>query len=344
MRTLLWTGPRELALREGELPTPGEGEALLKVESVGICGSELSGYLGESSIRVPPLVMGHEFTGTLQGPLPEGATLGDGSPAKEGQAVLVNPLVSCSVCDRCRAGRPNICRNRQLLGAHRAGAFAEFVAIPLSYAFARPASMDADSGAMAEPLACSVRAVRRSLVQAGKPLLILGAGPIGLFCLAAAKAMGVGPIMITDTSPTRLQTAKEWGADVTLDPRSDNVSNTVARVTDNGLGAAIDAVGVAATRQQAIQAVVPGGRVVMIGLHDENTQLHINYIVRQETEVVGCFAYTPDDFAQAVSYLSDGLLRASPDWLDVRPLDAGPDSFEELLAGRSPFSKIVMHP
>jgi L-iditol 2-dehydrogenase len=333
-----------MELREAEVPVPRLGEALLRVESVGICGSELSGYLGESSIRVPPLVMGHEFSGTLVGPLPSGATLGDGSPAHDGQAVLVNPLVSCGTCDLCQAGRPNICRSRQLIGAHRAGAFAELVAVPLGYAFPRLAGLPADSGAMAEPLACSVRAVRRSRVSSGEPLLILGAGPIGLFALVAARALGVGPIIITDTSAARLEVAQRWGADVVLDPRSDDVSAAVKRTTGDMLGAAIDAVGVVATRQQALQSVMPGGHVVMIGLHDENTQLHINYLVRQEIEVYGCFAYTPDDFAQAVSYLNDGHLRATPDWLDVRPLAAGPAAFEELLAGRSAYSKIVLHP
>ena len=340
MDTLLWLGPSTMHMRRVALPTLTTGEVLIKVSAVGICGSELSGYLGHNSLRKPPLIMGHEATGRVV-QTTEG-TFADGSATREGVRVTFNPLISCGECDRCRANRPNLCRKRQIIGVHRAGAFAQFVAVPANQCYALPNALSESMASLAEPLACAVRAVSLARVRAEDTLLILGAGPIGLFCLAAARAMGIEHVLITDVSPARLAVAERWGATSVINAHASNVVSEVARLKPGGVDAVIDAVGANMTRKQAVEAVVPGGQVVYIGLHDEESSLAANYLVRQEIAVTGSFAYTPADFEQAFDFLVQGLLHADPSWLEERPLAEGAKAFEELIAGTAPVTKIIL--
>lgn len=339
MTALVWTAPRQLELQQIPAPQPADGEVLLAVGAVGICGSELSGYLGQSSIRVPPLVMGHEAAGTIVG---GSGRLASGIPARTGQRVAFNPLLVCGTCDRCRAGRSSICRQRRLVGAHLAGAFADMVAVPAAQCHLLPDGISDVAGSLTEPLACGVRAV--ALAGTPRRLLILGAGPIGVCCLVAARAAGIDDIAISDIAARRLDLARSYGATATIDVSTTELVREAARLAPDGFDAVIDAVGAGATRQQALRAVVPGGRVVFLGLHDETTELPVNYVVRQEVELVGSFAYTADDFARAFALLSEGALRPDASWLDERPLHAGAASFEELLAGQARATKIVLRP
>jgi L-iditol 2-dehydrogenase len=338
MEALVWTAPRVMEMQRLPVPVPADGDVLLRVSAAGICGSELSGYLGQSSIRVPPLVMGHEAAGVLVADAD--LVLGDGSPARAGTRVAFNPLIVCGECDRCRAGRSSVCRNRRLIGAHRPGAYAGYVAVPAAQCFPLPAHVSDVAGSLAEPLACGVRAV--SLALPAERLLVLGAGPIGLCCLLAARAAGVQQVMVSDIASRRLEVARRWGATATVDVRQEELLAAVQAFAPGGIDAVVDAVGTDATREQAVRAVVPGGRAVFLGLHDEASPLHANYLVRNEVCVQGSFAYTAEDFARAFALIVEGQLPLDGDWLEERPLAAGPASFEELLAGKAVATKIVL--
>jgi threonine dehydrogenase-like Zn-dependent dehydrogenase len=339
MKAVVWTGPREMALHEVAEPTPGAGEVLLRVGAVGICGSELSGYLGHNSLRVPPLVMGHEFAGEV-------VALGPGAAGvAPGDRVIVNPLVSCGDCPLCRSGAANLCPRRQLLGAHRPGAFAELVAVPAASCTPLPAGVSAVDGSLAEPLACGVRAARLGGVAPGASVAVFGAGPIGLMCVSAVRRAGAEARLAVDMHPGRLATAAAWGALAVCDARAENPV-AAARSATGGLGVdvAIDAVGASATRRAAIEAVRPGGAVVFLGLHEAESAVQANDIVRSETRVVGSFAYTPADFAEAVAMLAAGAVRAAPAWLEERPLAACAASFAELIDAPPAIAKIVLRP
>lgn len=340
MEALTWLGPRMMELRSTQIPELKVGEVLIKVNAAGICGSELSGYLGENSLRKPPLVMGHEASGQVV-QVTEG-TFHDGSPARIDTRVTFNPLITCGQCDRCRANRPNLCRARQIIGIHRPGAFANYVAVPAQLCYPLPDTMTDSIASLTEPLACSVRAVSLTHVQPEQSLLILGAGPIGLFCLAAAKALGIQKIVISDMSPSRLAIASRWGAQATINVGEQDVVDTIQTLFPGGVDTVIDAVGLNSTRSQAVQAVVPGGQVVFIGLHHESSPLEANYLVRQEVTISGSFSYTPVDFDLAFGYLQQGLLQAETDWLEERPLADGGDAFAELIAGSVAATKIVL--
>ena len=340
MESLVWLGPREMEMQRTAIPEPHSGEVLIAVRVAGICGSELSGYLGQNSLRVPPLIMGHEAAGeVIQS---TGGTFVDGSPARSGVRVTFNPLVTCGDCDRCRVGLTNLCRQRQLIGAHRPGAFAQFVAVPAKQCHPLPDYFSETIASLTEPLACSLRAVKQAQVRPEQSLLILGAGPIGLFALIAAKAEGIQRVYVSDLSESRLAVARQWGASETIHVQKRDVLNTIQEITPGGVDTVIDAVGASSTRAQAVQAVVPGGNVVFIGLHDETSPLAANYVVRQEVTIRGSFSYDQSDFKRAFDLLTQGLLQSGTDWLEERLLASGPTSFAELVDGQVAATKIVL--
>ena len=349
MQALVWTGPRRMEVQELPTPPAPAGEVLLKVGVAGICGSDLSGYIGENSLRVPPLIMGHEVAGEVAAAGAGAPRLATGEAARIGQRVVVNPLIACGVCDLCRAGRVNLCRTRQIIGIHRPGGLADFVAVPAAQCYAVPPPLDDLQAALAEPLGCGLRAVAQARLGAGDALLIAGAGSIGLLCLVAAREAGAGPITITDTSADRLQVAAALGATTTLrvgDPRGEpDVLAEVQRSTEGlGVAAAIDAVGLSSTRRQVVRAVRPGGRAVFIGLHHETSELEANYLVRQEVEVAGAFAYLPEEFGRALHMLAAGALGGTQEWLAERDLLDGAQVFADLAAATAPYVKVVLRP
>ena len=340
MQALVWLGPREMVERAEPMPQPAAGEVLISVGAVGICGSELSGFLGHNSLRVPPLIMGHEGAGRVV--RAAGETFATGDIAAVGTRVTFNPLIVCGTCDRCLTGRSNLCRHRQLVGAHRPGAFAQYVAVPARQCYPLPERLSLVAGSLAEPLACSLRAVALAGVQPHQRLLILGAGPIGLCALAAARARGVEQIIISDVAPQRLKIALRWGARDAINAREQDLAVFVQERYPGGIDCVIDAVGATPVRTQAIRAVLPGGRVELIGLHDEESVLPANYLIRQEIAITGSFGYTETDFTQAMDLLVRGVVQPSVDWLEERPLSDGPSTFAELVDGKARAAKIVL--
>ncbi|SFB29417.1 2-desacetyl-2-hydroxyethyl bacteriochlorophyllide A dehydrogenase [Cohnella sp. OV330] len=333
MQALIYQGPEKLTLEEVDMPSIGPDEVLVRVESVGICGSELEGYLGHSSVRVPPLVMGHEFCGRV-------VALGDQvrGLAPEDK-VVVNPLIACGTCASCRRGAYNICRNRKIIGIHRPGAFAAYVAVPYENAIRVPQDTDASLASLAEPLAVAIHAIKLGF----KPLddlLVYGAGPIGLLCVAAARQMGAGNIVVLDLQPARLAHAEKLGA-IGLSPRE--IEDRREALFPQGIPVAIDCVGVQATREQAMNLVDPGGAVIMVGLGQGKSELPMNHLVRQEISLIGAYTYSREDFRQAVALLTRGDI-AIEGWTETRSLDEGPAAFQELAEGISRFSKIFLKP
>ncbi|MBA2666502.1 MAG: alcohol dehydrogenase catalytic domain-containing protein [Trueperaceae bacterium] len=321
MRALVWHGPRAMSLEHIPVPTPGPDDVLVRVEAVGICGSELSGYLGHNSLRRPPLVMGHEFAGEIVG----------GSGLSLGTAVTVNPLVTCGVCDACRDGRDNLCRRRALVGAHRPGAFAELVAVPAAACVPLANGLDFVDGALVEPLACAVRAVRLGEVGPSSRVRVIGAGTIGLFCAVAARTLGAAQVTINDLNTHRAAVARAWGFETGPTP-------------EPGGTVVIDAVGMQVTRRAAVDSLERGGTAVFVGLHEDDAAFSGNDLVREERTVRGCFAYTSQDFRTAADWLSDGALPERGDWLSERPLEAGPAGFDELVDAAPSVVKIVLRP
>jgi len=322
MRALVWHGPEKLAVEEVAEPEAGPGEVLLAPEAVGVCGSEVEGYLGAQANRTPPLVMGHELAGRV-------VALGDGVEREwEGRRVAVNPLVAAP---DAIAGIEQLAGDRQLIGVHRPGGFAERVAVPVHRLRSLPEGADARLGALAEPLANGVHAARigRAGVEGGPVdrAVVIGAGTIGLVTLQAIEAGSIGVIEPHDG---RRAMAVGLGAhEVAPD--------------EGGFDLVFDAAGTPDTRRLALRLLRPGGCAVLIGLHADEHPIGFHDVIRRGLTIRGSYAYADADYDAALAMLMDG--RAGLGELEAaQPLEAGPDAFAELAAGPSSRLKVFLAP
>jgi 2-desacetyl-2-hydroxyethyl bacteriochlorophyllide A dehydrogenase len=329
MKALVYEGPRLLHMRDVPIPEARPGEAVIRVELAGICGSELSGYLGHNSLRKPPLIMGHEFAGIIERCGPQTMRV------RAGDRVTVNPLVTCGECSYCKNGSSQLCAERSLLGAHRPGAFAEYVAVPERNIHRLPDHVSFEEGSFAEPFACAVHICRLLRLDTSDRLIIYGAGPIGLFALQAAQVHGVKEIVIVDLNESRLEIARELGGIAVTDPEGSGL------LPQDGFDAAIDAVGAGITRRKCVQTVRRGGRVIFTGLHEAESALPINDMIREEITTTGAFAYSSEDFATALEWIDHGKVNLSP-WTVTRPLEDGADCFEKLIGGPGKIAKYLL--
>ncbi len=329
MQAFVYEGPRSMIMREFPLQEPLPDEVLIRVERAGICGSELGGYLGHNSLRKPPLVMGHEFSGVIE-------RLGaDAGEFQVGDRVTANPLVTCGTCRYCRSGESQLCRSRSLLGAHRPGAFAQFVAVPERNVYRLAPGITFEEGALTEPFACAVHIGRLLQLTPTDRVLIYGAGPIGLFALQAAQVYGVRGVVVADLNEQRLEIARELGGTA--------VTSLASAGIEPGFDAVIDAVGAEVTRQASVNAVRAGGRVVFTGLHEADSKLPVNDMIRNEITAKGAFAYSQDDFETALTWISQGRTNLLP-WSETAPLAEGGTCFEKLISGPGKTAKIFLKP
>jgi len=317
-------------------PQPGPGEVLIAVCAVGICGSDLHGYTGESGHRQPLMVMGHEATGEV---IALGA---DVAEDVLGMRVVMRPILACGTCDQCRAGHLNRCRNRRFLGVTVDGAMAERVVLPLDNVLPLPDGVSFVDGALTEPLAVALHAAHQAGNLSGCSVLIAGSGPIGLLILAAAQEAGAGPIVMTDIIPKRRATAIAMGADAALDPTMEGWQRKLADIiTVPEVDVAFDAVGIPATFNQALGTVRPGGTVVAIGGW-RAVRLDLNQVVTREVRIQGTFNFSSEEFDVARRWLGEGRVEASALITDIRPLAEGAAVFARLVRGRGNTIKVVL--
>jgi threonine dehydrogenase-like Zn-dependent dehydrogenase len=323
MKAVVWQGPERMEIGERPEPVdPGPDEVVISPGAVGICGSEVEGYLGHMGNRHPPLVMGHEFAGEI-------VAAGPGAEKWIGARATVNPIAGCGHCRLCRAGQENVCPTRTLIGIHHDGAFADLVRAPAANLRLLPDSLDIRTGALTEPLANGVHAVRLGLSgQEASAAVVIGAGTIGLVTLQAALLSDIGDVKVVEPQEARRERARALGA------HSVHADAESARSASDELGAdlVLDAVGHQATRAMALDLVRPGGRVVCIGLADDDTTLSFHTVVREQITILGSYAYTMADFEQSLEWLVAG--RASLGELaPTLPLEHGPEAFARLVEG-----------
>lgn len=335
LKALVWTGPRQMQIREQDMPVLGSKELLIKVSKVGICGSELSGYVGENSLRIPPLIMGHEFSGVIAD------RSNDVDDWEIGELITVNPLLSCRKCKYCLQGMRQLCRSRKIIGIHRPGAFAEYVAVPADTCHK---VSDEVLGALVEPLACSVRANELADIKLNDNVVVFGAGIIGLMALRVAQLRGASMRIIVDTNPVRLEKAKFWGATHMVNPAQTDLKSEIMSFGGGEIDKVIDAVGLPITRNQGIDILRSDGTIVFVGLHHDETVVPGNLIVREEIQIKGSFCYSEMNFTTALALINENVISADSQWLDIRPIEEGKNSFDEQIEGTAFFPKIILSP
>ncbi len=324
MKALVYEGVENLAVRDVDRPTPGIGEHLIRITEVGICGSDMHAYLGHDERRPAPLILGHEAAGVIEtGP-------------ETGRRVTVNPLVTCGDCAFCRSGRENLCQQRQIISMPpRAGAFAQFVAMPDRNLVTVPDDIALATAALAEPLAVSWHAARLGLdalhPTAEPRALVIGGGAIGLAAALCLAAMGVGEITLIEPNDRRRAYLAE------------TCGQTCMASAQTTAPLVIDAVGYANTRATASQAVEPGGVIVHVGLGDTANGLDIRRATLQEVAFIGSYTYSAQDFRDAAQAIFDGRL-GPLDWVETRALSDGAAAFADLRAGNVAAPKIILDP
>jgi L-iditol 2-dehydrogenase len=335
MKALVFHGPRQLRWQDWPDPLPAAGQAVVAVRAVGICGSDLHGYTGESGRRIPPMVMGHEFTGEVVD--------GRGGAAGGGRRVIVRPFLHCGTCAACTAGRENLCARRVYLGANADGAMATHVAVPLANLLPLADDVSFAHGALTEPLAVAVHAARQAGDIAGQTVLVAGSGPIGLFTALAARRQGAARVIATDTRAPRRAAALAIGADAALDPGDAGFADALrAAVPDGGgIAAAFDAVGVPQTFAQCVDAVVPGGMVVAIGGW-QTVPVALPKVVAREITIRGAFNFTPRDFDLAWRWIADRVFDPAILVTDIRRMEDGAHVFADIVERRLDGIKVVL--
>ena len=272
----------EIEVREIEAPALADDEVLVRVASVGVCGSDVHYYqhgkIGPYIVD-KPMILGHELSGTIEA---VGSAV---NPDRIGKRVAVEPQRPCRKCDQCQAGRYNLCPNIEFYATPPIdGAFAEFVKIQNEFAFDIPDSVSFDAAALIEPLSVGIWACKRAEIGPGSRVLIAGAGPIGIIMAQTASALGAKEVIVTDISDDRREFAMQYGATKTLDPRVDQIEGL-------DVDAFIDASGVAQAVSQGIKGVGPAGRVILVGMGNDDVLLPVSYIQNKEIWVSGVFRY-----------------------------------------------------
>jgi L-iditol 2-dehydrogenase len=328
MQALMFTAIRKLELMEVPVPVVrNPHDVLLKVKSVGICGSDLHGYTGSTGRRTPPLIMGHEVTAEV---VSTGSAANDFVP---GTRVAVQPIEFCGVCSQCTAGYRSLCENRRLIGMHLPGAYAEYVLSNSANLYRLSDALTYEHGALAEPLSIAVHAVGLVHFRPYDTVYIVGAGPIGLLTLAVLKQMGIHRIFVSDTSEVRLDTAKRLGADVLINPIQQDPLPLVKQYTNGrGVDVAFEAVGISATAQQAVDVTRTRGTVVWIGNSQKMIEVNMQSIVTREITLLGSYGMTDEEFQRSLQMLADGSIPAEQLINRRAELNEGPELFDQLLA------------
>jgi L-iditol 2-dehydrogenase len=263
MKVLRLHADRELRLHEEDTPQPGVAEVLLRVMAVGICGSDLlwlsTGAIGEARIE-QPLVLGHEFSGVVE------------SGARRGERVAVDPAVNCGICEACKRGNPNLCADILFAGhASTDGALREFMVWPEHLLHRLPATLSFAEGAALEPLCVAIHAVDLGHVKLGMSIGVFGCGPIGLLIIQLAQLLGVTGIVATDVLDHRLEAAQRYGATAVIQARNgEEYLGVLEKTNGRGVDVSFEAAGENAAVEAAIGSARSGGRVVLIGIPEED--------------------------------------------------------------------------
>ena len=343
MKALIYRKPYSFEYSDFPDPVAGDDDVLIRVKACGICGSDVYGFTGKTGRRIPPLIMGHEAAGIVEG-------LGRNvSGFEKGDRVCFDSTVYCNKCEACRAGLFNRCDKRQVLGVSvpafkRHGAFAEYVAVPSWIVSKIPDELSFVHAALLEPASIGTHAANRAPISNKDTVVIIGAGTIGLFILQAARLRGAAKVIAVDINEFRLDLAKKLGADKLINPLKSNLSEAVLQETGGkGANVTLEAVGYAKTFADAVSITRMGGHVVAVGNLEKKAEFDLQQLIAKEHTFTGSYA-SSGEFRDCIKLVSSGKIKVEPLISDVLPLEEGPDAFERLLKAEENLVKIVLEP
>jgi len=327
--------PGKLVFETANKPHPDSGEVVVRTAAVGICGSDIHLFRGDHPYTQYPMILGHEAVGVVS---EIGASV---THVKPGDHVVLEPLIPCGTCYPCLVGRKNCCSNMKTVGVTVNGALSEFFKVPSTCIHPINDSIPFKIAVLSEPFSIGFHAVNRGMITTADQVLIIGAGPIGLTILAAAKEKGA-LVMISDLLDFRLDLARKMGADRIVNSKEQNLLETVLDWT-NGYGPSVvvEAVGLPSLVEQAVDLVADSGRVVVVGVTKEKFSIHGVDVTKKELSIIGS-RNNLGTFPDAIAYLSKSIDGAKQLITQTFPFEKTLQAFE--MADRLPDStcKVVI--
>jgi L-iditol 2-dehydrogenase len=317
---------------------PRDKEVIISVAACGICGSDIHAFEGKHPFMPAPLVMGHEFSGVVTR---------YGSAVKKfkgGERVVVEPTIVCGECYNCKLEKYNLCKEIKIIGCQTPGAYSEEIAVPEDKVISIPDKMSFAEGALVEPAAVAYHTISRAKIDSNEKILIIGAGPIGLFVLQTLKAKYRVQVMICDINDFRLKTAEKLGADIAVNNEKENIEKKIKTAFgEDGHDITFECVGIGAAFDLALKLARRGSRISAVGIYGPKENLScLAYISEHELEISGNSIYLKTDFEQIIQLFSKGKLNAKEIITHRFPLLKVKDAFELIINKRGNFIKVLL--
>ena len=301
------TAPGKIEFREIETPVPKTGEVLIRIMKIGVCGSDIHVWHGKHPFTSYPVTQGHEVSGEI-------AALGAGVENLEvGQRVTIQPQVVCGKCYPCRHGKYNLCETLKVMGFQTTGVASEYFAVDAAKVTPLPQEMSFDEGAMIEPLAVAVHAVRKFGDMQGMRVAVLGAGPIGILVAQAAKGMGAESVLITDISDLRLEKARQCGVDFCVNTREADFGEAlVSSFGPDKADVIYDCAGNNVTMGQAIRCARKGSTIILVAVFAGMAEVDLAVLNDHELDLNTTMMYRNEDYLEAIELVRAGKVDPKP--------------------------------
>ena len=335
MKAIVIDKPYEVEIRDVPMPTVGEGEALLRVLYVGICGADVASYTGNQPFTTYPRIPGHEFSAEII-EIPE-----NDKGLKKGDVVTCNPYFNCGKCYSCERGHVNCCTDNRTMGVQRDGAFCEYISLPVERIYPGM-GLTAKELALIEPFSISRHAISRAAIHPTDSVLIVGAGPIGLFALLAAKQFA-GKIAVADVLNNRLDLAMSYGADGVVNTATDDIAKFTEEFTDGrGFDVCIEACGRPETFLMCIDEAAYAANIILIGNGKRETTFLHSIILKKELNIFGSRNAMKQDFLDNIELAASGKVDVMKMVSGVYEMDKAADAFDALAHNKGDLAKLLI--
>ena len=335
MKAIVIDKPYEVEIRDVPMPTVGEGEALLRVLYVGICEADVASYTGNQPFTTYPRIPGHEFSAEII-EIPE-----NDKGLKKGDVVTCNPYFNCGKCYSCERGHVNCCTDNQTMGVQRDGAFCEYISMPVERIYPGM-GLTAKELALIEPFSISRHAISRAVIHQTDSVLIVGAGPIGLFALLAAKQFA-GKIAVADVLNNRLDLAMPYGADGVVNTATEDIAKFTEEFTDGrGFDVCIEACGRPETFLMCIDEAAYAANIILIGNGKRETTFLHSIILKKELNIFGSRNAMKQDFLDNIELAASGKVDVMKMVSGVYEMDKAAEAFDALAHNKGDLAKLLI--
>ena len=335
MKTVFIDEPFKIEVRDTEKPVPKEGEALLKVLYCGVCGADVASFTGNQPFTTYPRIPGHEFSAEIVS-IPD-----NDKGLKPGDVVTCNPYFNCGECYSCKRGFVNCCTDNQTMGVQRDGSFREYIVMPVERIYPGK-GLSAKELALVEPFTIGWHALHRAKINEGDKVLVVGAGPIGLFATISAVAQGA-EVYVADVLDGRLEKAVSFGAKGTINSAKTNIVEESMKITGgNGFDVCVEACGSSVTFLNCIDCAAFAADIILIGNGKKETTFLHSILLKKELNVYGSRNSLKKDFEEAIEAIASGKVNVMDMVSAVYPIDDVADAFDALTHNDGSLSKVLI--